>query len=138
MTETEMMIDSIRVSLTNYQRTLILKAKEMGKYLPVWIGPSEADAIATILQGVRNPRPLTHDFLCAVIETLGATVKSVVINKLQGDTFHAKVILVTERGEIDMDCRPSDAVAVAVRAKAPIFVDNEVLDRAGVDTETDE
>lgn len=138
MTETEMTIDSVRVSLVNYQRTLILKAKETGKYLPVWIGSFEADAIATILQGVHIPRPLTHDFLCAVIETLGATVKSVIIDKLQDDTFHAKVMLVTDKGEIDMDCRPSDAVAVAVRAKASIFVDNEVLDRAGIDTETDE
>ena len=138
MTETEMTIDSIRVSLVNNQRTLILRDKEMGKYLPVWIGPCEADAIATILQGVHFPRPLTHDFVCAVIETLGATVKSVMIDKLQDDAFHAKVILMTDKGEIDMDCRASDAVAVAVRAKAPIFVDKEVLDRAGVDLETDE
>ena len=138
MTETEMTIDSIRVSLANYQRTLLLKAKETGKYLPIWIGPSEADALSAILRDIPFPRPLTHDFLCAIIETLGAMVKSVIIDKLQDDTFHAKVILTTDKGEIDMDCRPSDAVAVAVRAKAPVFVDNEVLDRAGIDLETDE
>jgi len=135
MTAIEMAVDSVRVALVNYQRTLILKAKETGKYLPVWIGACEADAIANILQDVHFSRPLTHDFLCAVIKTLGATVKSVVIDRLEDNAFHAKVILVTDNGEIDMDCRPSDAVAVAVRTKAPIFVDNEVLDRAGIDIE---
>jgi hypothetical protein len=138
MAATEMTIDKINVSLVNSQRTLILKAKEVDKYLPVWIGASEADAIAATLHDVHFPRPITHDFLCAVIKTLGATVKSVIIDKVQDDTFHAKVILVTDKGEIDMDCRPSDAVAVAVRIQAPIFVDNEVLDRAGIDMETEE
>jgi bifunctional DNase/RNase len=138
MAETEMTIDSVRVALVNYQRTLILKAKETGKYLPVWIGPCEADAIANILQDVHFTRPLTHDFLCAVIEALGATVKSVVIDKLEDNAFHAKVILVTDKGEIDMDCRPSDAVAIAIRVEAPVFVDNEVLDRAGIDIEAEE
>jgi bifunctional DNase/RNase len=137
MSETEMTIDGIRVAFLNYQRTLVLKAKEKGKYLTIWIGPCEADSISIILQNVHLARPLTHDFLCAVIEKLGATVKSVVVDKLEDSTFHAKVILMTDEGEIDMDCRPSDAVAVAVRAKAPIFVDNEVLDRAGIDLETD-
>jgi len=138
MPTTEMTIERIGVALVNYQRTLVLKAKETERYLPVWIGASEADAIANILQGVHLSRPLTHDFLCSVIKTLGATVKSVMIDKLVDNAFHAKVILVTDKGEIDMDCRPSDAVAVAVRTKAPIFVDNEVLDRAGIDTETDD
>lgn len=138
MTATEMTIDKINVSLVNSQRTLILKAKEVDKYLPIWIGPAEADAIAVILHDVHFTRPITHDFLCAVVQKLGATVKSVIIDKVQDDTFHAKVILVTDKGEIDMDCRPSDAVAVAVRVQAPIFVDNEVLDRAGIDMETDE
>jgi bifunctional DNase/RNase len=137
MTTTEMTIDRVNVALANYQRTLILKAKGIEKYLPIWIGPCEADAIANILQDVHLARPITHDFLFAVINTLGATVKSIIIDKLEENTFHAKVILDTGKGEIDVDCRPSDAVAVAVRAKAPIFVDNEVLDRAGIDAETD-
>jgi len=136
MTATEMTIDRVNVALANYQRTLILKAKETERYLPIWIGPAEADAISIILQGVQLQRPLTHDFLCTVIEKLGARVKSVIIDKLEDSTFHAKVILVTGNSEIDIDCRPSDAVAVAVRAKAPIFVDDEVLDRVGIDTET--
>jgi len=138
MTATEMTIDSIRVSWMNNQRILILKAKERLNYLPVWIGPWEADAISVMLQSVQLQRPLTHDFLCAVIEKLGATAKYVIIDQLQDDTFHAKVILVTDKGEMDMDCRPSDAVAVAVRTEAPIFVDNEVLDKAAIDLEMDE
>lgn len=138
MAVTEMTVDSVRVALVNYQRTLILKAKEMGKYLPVWIGVFEADAIAATLHDVHSSSPLTHDLLCTVIKTLGATVESVVIDKLEDNAFHAKVVLVTDKGEIDMDCRPSDAVAVAVRTKAPILVDNEVLDRAGIDIEAEE
>ncbi|MFC1910373.1 bifunctional nuclease family protein [Chloroflexota bacterium] len=134
MHETEMTIDSIRVSLMNYQRALILKEKETERYLPIWIGVAEADAIAVKLQGVHSPRPLTHDFICTIIEALGAAVKSVVINKLQDDTFFAKVTLVTDNHEIELDCRPSDAVAVAVRVEVPIFADKEVLDKAGVDT----
>ena len=129
MTEIEMSIDSIRVSLMNYQRVLLLKEEGIERYLPVYIGASEADAIAVQLQGVHVPSPLTHDFLCAIIKVLGATVKSAVINKLYDDTFYAKVTLVTDSGDIDVDCRPSDAVALAVRAEVPILVDKEVLDK---------
>lgn len=138
MAITEVTIERINVAIVNDQRTLILKAKETGKYLPVWIGPSEADAISVTLHGVHTPRPMTHDFLFHVIEALGATAKSAIIDKLEDDTFHAKLILMTDKGETRVDCRASDAVAVAVRAKAPIFVDNEVLDKAGIDVETDD
>lgn len=134
----EMMIDSIRVASKSSNRNLILKEKLADRYLPIWIGNAEADAIGIKLQGVQCTRPLTHDFLCAVIEALGATVKSAVIDKLQGDTFYAKVTLITDRGEIDVDCRPSDAIAVAVRAEAPVFADKDVLDRAGIAIKADE
>ena len=134
----EMMIDSIRVASKSSNRNLILKEKSADRYLPIWIGNAEADAIGIKLQGVQCTRPLTHDFLCAVIEALGATVKSAVIDKLQGDTFYAKVTLITDRGEIDVDCRPSDAIAVAVRAEAPVFADKDVLDRAGIAIKGDE
>ena len=138
MAETEMMIDSIRIASKSSNRTLILKEKSADRYLPIWIGNAEADAIGIKLQGVQCTRPLTHDFLCAVIEALGATVKSAVVNKLQDDTFYAKVTLVTDRGEIELDCRPSDAIAVAVRVDAPVFADKEVLDTAGIAINTDE
>ena len=128
----EMTIDSIRVSLMNYQRVVILKEKAAERYLPIWIGPAEADAIAVKLQGVSLPRPLTHDLLHSVIGALGANINSIIINDLKSDTFYAKIILNVDGGQTEIDSRPSDALALAVRAKAPIFADEEVLDKAGI------
>ncbi|MFC2007158.1 bifunctional nuclease family protein [Chloroflexota bacterium] len=134
----EMTVDSIRVSLMNYQRVVILKEKDSDRYLPIWIGPAEADAIAVKLQGVNVPRPLTHDLLSSVIDTLGATINSIMVNDLRNDTFYAKIILNLDGGQVEVDSRPSDALALAVRAEVPIFADEEVLEKAGIllDTET--
>jgi len=134
----EMTVDSIRVSLMNYQRVVILKEKDSDRYLPIWIGPAEADAIAVKLQGVNVPRPLTHDLLSSVIDTLGATINSIIVNDLRNDTFYAKIILNLDGGQVEVDSRPSDALALAVRADVPIFADEEVLEKAGIllDTET--
>lgn len=134
----EMRIDSIRVSMMNYQRVVILKERDSDRYLPIWIGPAEADAIAIKLQGVTPPRPLTHDLLESVITNLGASVNSIVVSDLQNDTFYAKLILDVNGKQMELDSRPSDAMAVAIRAKAPIYADEKVLDRAGilVDSET--
>ncbi|MBI4180984.1 MAG: bifunctional nuclease family protein [Chloroflexi bacterium] len=128
----EMTIDSIRVSLMNYQRVVILKEKIADRYLPIWIGPAEADAIAVKLQGVSVPRPLTHDLLLSVIDALGATINSVIVTDLKNDTFYAKITLNVDRGQIEIDSRPSDALALAVRVEAPIYVEESVLDRAGI------
>jgi bifunctional DNase/RNase len=128
----EMTIDSIRVSLMNYQRVVILKEKEADRYLPIWIGPSEADAIAVKLQDVTVPRPLTHDLLRSVIDTLGATINSIIVSELKNDTFFAKIILNVDGGQMEVDSRPSDALALAVRAGVPIFAEETVLDRAGI------
>ena len=128
----EMTIDSIRVSLMNYQRVVILKEKMAERYLPIWIGPAEADAIAVKLQDVNVPRPLTHDLLSLVIDNLGATVNSIIVNDLKNDTFYAKIILNVDGGVIEVDSRPSDALALAVRVEAPIYVDEAVLDKAGI------
>lgn len=128
----EMSIDSIRVSLMNYQRVVILKEKVADRYLPIWIGPAEADAIAVKLQGVAVPRPLTHDLLNSVIDTLGATVNSIIVNDLKNDTFYAKVILDIDGKQVEVDSRPSDALALAVRTGVPIFADDAVLDKAGI------
>ena len=138
MAEIEMVIDSIRVSLMNYQRVAVLKEKEGERYLPIWIGPAEADAIAVKIQGTHVPRPLTHDFVNTVIDTLGATVKSTVVSDLRKDTFYAKVVLNRGGEEIEIDCRPSDALALAVRTDAPIFVNEKIMNRAGIllDSET--
>jgi len=128
----EMTIDSIRVSLMNYQRVVILKEKMAERYLPIWIGPAEADAIAVKLQGVTVPRPLTHDLLQSVIDVLGATINSIIVNDLKNDTFYAKVILNVDGGLMEVDSRPSDALALAVRADVPIYVDEIVLDKAAI------
>ena len=128
----EMTIESIRVSLMNYQRVVILKEKEADRYLPIWIGPSEADAIAVKLQDVSVPRPLTHDLLQSIIVDLGAMVSSIVVSELTDDTFYAKIILETNGRKVEIDSRPSDALALAVRVKAPIYVEETVLDKAGV------
>ena len=130
----EMTIDSIRVSLMNYQRVVILKEKVADRYLPIWIGPAEADAIAVKLQGASVPRPLTHDLLRSVIDTLGATISFIVVN----DTFYAKIVFNVDGREVEVDSRPSDALALAVRAAVPIYVEESVLDKAGImlDSET--
>ena len=128
----EMTIDSIRVSLMNYQRVVILKEKLSERYLPIWIGPAEADAIAVKLQGVAVPRPLTHDLLSSVIDTLGGSVNSIIVNDLKNDTFFAKIILNVDSEQIEVDSRPSDALALAVRAQAPIYAEETVLDKAGI------
>jgi bifunctional DNase/RNase len=128
----ELTIESIRVSLMNYQRVVILKEKEAERYLPIWIGPAEADAIAVRLQEVNIARPLTHDLLRTVIDTLGARVTSVVVNDLANDTFYARIVLDVNGRTLEIDSRPSDAIALAVRARVPIFAEDTVLERAGV------
>lgn len=128
----EMTIDSIRVSLMNYQRVVILKEKLAKRYLPIWIGPAEADAIAVKLQGVTVPRPLTHDLLSSVIDSLGAGIDSIIVSDLKSDTFYAKIILSVNGEQMEIDSRPSDALALAVRTDAPIFAEEAVLDKAGI------
>ena len=128
----EMVIDSIRVSMMNYQRVVILKQKDSDRYLPIWIGPAEADAIAVKLQDVSVPRPLTHDLLRSIITDLGAGISHIVVSDLQNDTFYAKVVLEMNGNSLEVDCRPSDAIALAVRAEAPIYVEDSVLEKAGV------
>ncbi len=128
----EMTIESIRVSMLNYQRVVILKEKAAERYLPIWIGPAEADAIAVKLQEVSVPRPLTHDLLGSIVTALGASINSILVNDLRNDTFFAKIVLAVNGKQIEVDSRPSDAIALAVRVKVPIFADEAVLDKAGI------
>ena len=128
----EMSIDSIRVSLQNYQRVVILKDKDSDRYLPIWIGANEADAIAVKLQEVSVPRPLTHDLLESVIQSLGAQVNHILVSDLSDDTFYAKIVLQRDGSQTEIDSRPSDAIALAVRTQAPIFAADSVIDKAGV------
>ena len=128
----ELTIESIRVSLMNYQRVVILRDKSSDRYLPIWIGAAEADAIAVQLQEVAVARPLTHDLLRSVIDTLGAHVNHVIVNDLSNDTFYARIVLDVNGGSMEIDSRPSDAIALAVRVKVPLYADESVLDKAGV------
>ena len=128
----EMTIDSIRVSLMNYQRVVILKEKGTNRYLPIWIGPAEADAIAVKLQNVELSRPLTHDLLQSVISNLGASVDYIVVSGLKEDTFYARLALNVDGVKLDIDSRPSDALALAVRVGAPIYAEESVLEKAGI------
>lgn len=128
----ELTIESIRVSLRNYQRVVILREKDADRYLPIWIGPAEADAIAVRLQEVAVARPLTHDLLTNMIENLGGVVRAVVVNDLANDTFFARIHIEQAGQIIEVDSRPSDAIALAVRTGVPIYADESVLDRAGV------
>ena len=128
----EMTIDSIRVSLMNYQRVVILKEKGTNRYLPIWIGPAEADAIAVKLQNIELSRPLTHDLLQSVLSTLGASVDYIVVSGLKEDTFYARLALSVDGVKLDIDSRPSDALALAVRVGAPIYAEETVLEKAGI------
>jgi bifunctional DNase/RNase len=128
----EMTIEGIRVSLMNYQRVVILKEKDADRYLPIWIGPAEADAIAVRLQEVAVARPLTHDLLRSVLDALGAQVSCIVVNDLSNDTFYARIMLEVDGRALEIDSRPSDAIALAVRAQVPIYAEEAVLEKAGV------
>ncbi len=125
-------IDSVRVSLMSQHRLVVLKETEGERYLPIWIGPFEADAIAIELQGMTLARPLTHDLLRNILYTLDVHVSYVVVTELSDDTFYANIILEVDGEEVPIDSRPSDAIALAVRTGAPIFVEEEVMDAAGI------
>jgi len=125
-------VDSIRASLMSQHRVVILKDVDSERYLPIWIGPFEAEAITLELQQVELARPLTHDLLKAVITAMGARVSHVLVNELHDDTFYARIVLDNNGQPLEIDSRPSDSIALAVRAKAPIFVAESVMDKAAI------
>ena len=131
-------IDSIRVSLVSPQRIVILKDLDQERFLPIWIGPFEAEAITIKLQDVDVKRPLTHDLLNQFIVELGATVSHVLVNDLRNDTFYAHIVIGIDDKTMEIDSRPSDAMALAVRADVPIFVAEEVMEKASVTPEEDQ
>lgn len=136
-------IDSIRVSLMSQDRVIVLKEKEAERYLPIWIGPFEAEAIRVELQGAEVTRPLTHDLLKAMITELGGKVEHIVVNDLRNDVFYARILVKVDDRTVEVDSRPSDAIALAVRLKVPIYVEESVLEKASIEpadeisTETD-
>ena len=127
----EVRIDSVRISLMTQNRVVVLREIDSRRYLPIWIGAPEADAITLKLQNIKVERPLTHDLLLNALTTLDATVESVVIKELKDDIYFAEIILHRQGLKIGLDARPSDAIALAVRAGVPIYVDEAVLDAVG-------
>jgi len=128
----EMTVESVRINLATSQRVVILKDGQGDRYLFIWIATAEAYSIAMELQGTASLRPLTHDLLKSVIAELGARLTSIIINDLQDDIFYARLILDANGRHVEIDSRPSDAIALAVRTKVPIYVEESVLDHAGV------
>jgi len=133
----EVKVDSIQVSLMSEHRVVILKDIKAERYLPIWIGPYEADAIAIRLRSVEVPRPLTHDLLNNVIADMGGEVSHILVSDLHNDTFYARITVKVNEHCLEIDARPSDAIALAVRANAPIFVEEDILAQAGITPETD-
>lgn len=126
----EVVIDSIRVSLMSQHRIVILKDIDSERFLPIWIGQSEAEAITVSLQEIPIVRPLTHDLLRNVLNDLGAEVLRVNIVELRNEIFFARIVLRVNGREMEIDSRPSDALALAVRVHVPIFVGEEVMREA--------
>jgi uncharacterized protein len=131
----EVTIESIRVSLMSQNRIVVLREEGGDRFIPIWIGPFEADAITLQLQGMEVPRPLTHDLLKNVIESLGAEVLHIVISGLEKNTYYARIVLDVDGDTVEIDSRPSDAIALAVRTSSPIYVADEVMQHAGMQPE---
>lgn len=134
----EMTVDSVRINLATQQRVVILKATKQERYLFIWIAQPEAYAIAVELQGTPSLRPLTHDLLKNVISELGARIVSIVVSDLIDEVYYARIVLDAAGRHVEIDARPSDAIALAVRAKTPIYVEDSILERAGVTLEQEE
>jgi uncharacterized protein len=128
----EMVVESVRVHMLSSRHVVILKENERDRYLPIWIGPWEASAIAMRLQGLTPERPLTHDLFAAALEGLGARVDRVIISALAEETFHARLLLEHDGQVVEVDSRPSDALALAVRAGGRIFASEAVLEQAAL------
>ena len=136
----EMTIDSLRVGMMNSKAAqhgtpyvVLLKERTAERYLPIFIGPAEANAIAIKLRGEQVPRPLTHDLVRSIVDSLGASIDSVIVNDLRNDTFFAKVVLNVNGAQLEVDARPSDAFALALAGGGvPIFADEGVLEKAGI------
>ena len=128
----EAIVDSIRVNLVTQNRVLFLREVQGDRHLPIWIGEFEAQAIVLEMQGMTPQRPLPYDLMMTMLGDLDARVARVVINDLSHDIYYARIVIERSGDFVEVDSRPSDAIAVAVRAHCPIFVDETVMDRAGV------
>jgi bifunctional DNase/RNase len=134
----EMQIESVRVHMLSNRHVVILKDNEGDRYLPIWIGAWEASAIAMRLQGLAAERPLTHDLFAAALDRLGVRVERVVISELTDETYHARIHLERDGVQVEVDARPSDALALAVRAEVSIYAADDVLAQAALAADPDE
>ena len=133
----EVQIDSVRVHLMTPQRLVVLKQLDSERYLPIWVGPYEAEAITVALQEVEMVRPLTHDLLKNVFGAFNAHITRIEIVKLQNEIFYGSIVADLDGTEIHVDSRPSDAIALSVRAHVPILVNSSVMEEAGIIPEQD-
>jgi uncharacterized protein len=133
----EVQIDSVRVHLMTPQRLVVLKQMDSERYLPIWVGPYEAEAITVALQEVEMVRPLTHDLLKNVFSAFNARITRIEIVKLQNEIFYGSIVADLNGREIHVDSRPSDAIALSVRAHVPILVHPSVMEEAGIIPEQD-
>jgi uncharacterized protein len=133
----EVTIDSVRVSLMSPQRLVVLRDINADRYLPIWVGPFEAEAITVALQEIEASRPLTHDLLKNVFATFNAQIRRIEIVALREDIFYGNIVVESVGQIINVDARPSDAIALAVRAHVPILVDSSVMTTAGITLEQD-
>jgi uncharacterized protein len=133
----EVKLETIQVSLVSSHRIAVLKDLERERYLPIWVGPCEAEAISVGAKGIEVLRPLTHDLIVNVMDALDAALRYIFINDLADNTFYATLVLSTDTGEVEVDARPSDAIAVAIRLDVPIYVAESVMEEAGVIPEHD-
>lgn len=133
----EVTIDSVRVSLMSPQRLVVLRDSHSDRYLPIWVGPYEAESITVALNEIEIVRPLTHDLLKNLFTTFGAQIKRVEIVALREDIFYGNIVVESDGQTINIDSRPSDAIALAVRAHVPILVDPSVMTSAAIAPEED-
>jgi len=133
----ELEIESIRVRPETSQRAVVLKVKDSNLFLPIFIGQYEVEAIRLKLLDVTVPRPMTHDLLGSVIGNLGGKVSSIVVSELKEDTFFAKIIVECQGNVLEVDARPSDAIALAVRTNSPIYAEESVIEKAGIALDQD-
>ena len=134
----EMTVYGVSFDLVGKQPIVLLKTQDGNTFLPIWIGHPEAAAILMKLQGSEPQRPMTHDLLAAMVNSLDAEIRSVTVTELRENTFHARITLVRDGTEIEIDSRTSDAIALALRADAKIFAADEVIEESGVEFEGDE
>jgi len=129
----KMVIHGVSFDVASKQPIVLLKSEESDRYLPIWIGSPEAAAILVKLQNAEFPRPMTHDLLTNVLGSLSAKLDRVLVTELKDNTFYAVLRLTAEGRQIDIDSRPSDAIALAVRTEAPIFASHELLESSGIE-----